>query len=94
MQVVFEDSSRLMRLRNRTIHENRIWWYDPQCDEPLSPKCEKAMKQMGPVNYLVWIINAYQLQIDPVPTNEHEARRTARKAVRALRQYDGEKFIQ
>ena len=88
------DTDRCHEILTRTMAENKIWFYDPQADEPLPGHLEKAMRQMGPAQYLQWICKNYRVNISPVPQDEHQATRSVRIAVRTLKDFDGERFHQ
>lgn len=94
----FQNDSRYRELMSHHFNITRTFFYDPQADVPL-PKdqdsdYERVADQMGPSHYLHWLLREYGGEINPMPTNDHEARRAVRKYIRSLKHYKGEKFIQ
>lgn len=88
------ETRRYHEVMNRTIQQSGIWFYDPQGDEPLEGQVEDAMEQMGPGNYLRWLCKHYRVDVSPLPPTEHECRRAVRIAIRSLKEFPGERFIQ
>lgn len=94
----FQNDSRYRELMSHHFNITRTFFYDPQADVPL-PKdqdsdYERVADQMGPAHYLHWLLREYGGEVNPMPTNDHEARRAVRKYIRSLKHYKGEKFIQ
>lgn len=88
------ETERWNQIQGTANGKNGIWYFDPQADEPLPDHMEKAMKQMGPANYLKWICENYKINMSSVPDTEWQAVRYSRVAVRTIPEYDGEKFHQ
>lgn len=94
-QLIFENRARIDFLIRTPLFQGGCQFWDPQCDNPLDPVTEQAIAQMSPSSYLRWIIKNYNVEIIGVlPESEYECLRTARKAVRNIPEYSGERFIQ
>ncbi len=92
-KIVSFETERLRFIMNAT-DPLPIWWYDPQCDVPLSEELEALMDRVGPSQYLQAVLQHNQMDLNPVPQTEGECRRAARKCLRSLKDYEEEKFIQ
>lgn len=90
----YENSSRLRELQGNHFNVTRIYFFDPQADVPLEPDFEKVADQMGPLEYLRWLLKEYGGEVNPYPQSEFEGRRAVRKYIRNLKSYNGEKYLQ
>lgn len=92
--LIFQDMPRYQAIMTSPVHNTDFVYFDPQADMPLDSNVEEAMDQMGPATYLGWLCREYRVDVSPIPRDEYQARRAARIAVRTLKDFPGERFIQ
>lgn len=93
-RLVYEDRERIQFALTTPLYQGGVQFWDPQCDMPLDPLVEEAIRQMTPPVYLRWVCQNYKIDINPIPETEHACLRSARKAVRNIPEFTGERFIQ
>lgn len=93
-KVLFENSCRYNEIMNSNTASMGFAFIDPRCDNPLEPELEALMNSMSPSGYLQFLCLKNEVDISPLPNNEHQCRRVARKIVRELDGYPGEKYTQ
>lgn len=93
-KLVYEDLDRLRAAMGTPLAQGGVQFWDPQCDMPLDDMVEEAIRQMTPPVYLRWLCSTYKIDINPVPETEYACLRAARKAVRNIPDFTGERFIQ
>lgn len=93
-KLVYEDTARIQFALTTPIYQGGVQFWDPQCDMPLDEGVEMAIQQMTPAVYLRWVCREYKIDFNPMPETEHACLRAARKAVRNIPEFTGERFIQ
>lgn len=93
-RLVYEDTDRIQFALSTPIYQGGVQFWDPQCDMPLDEGVEMAIQQMTPAVYLRWVCREYKIDFNPMPETEHACLRAARKAVRNIPEFTGERFIQ
>lgn len=93
-RIIFEDRQRIETLAAIPLTKGGAHFYDPQCDVPLDEGTEDFIDTEGAFAFLNNVLSHNNCQLNEQPVNEAEARRAARKVIRSLPQYDGERFIQ
>lgn len=94
----FLETLRFRELLSKHFNETKVYFWDPQCDLPLEADLEKAMwdtiERMGPENYIEYLMRSHNVEMNPKPVGFGETVRAARKLVRGLKIYEGEKYHQ